>query len=239
MLKLFKFEFRKLFQSKSFWICTIISILYIFLPALADKINKVNTSRYVLVINSIPGLFFPILMGVFIAIFVTEDDETGAIKTLYAKGYNRTKVFISKYLVSLCGILLIVIFTMLVAYLFGLIAWNNDTYRKDKCLEIVSKKIMIVIAYHSVFFAITSFFSKIAPSVTLNILSPFIVSIIVSLIEAIYENNVKGKVLNLNKYELASMLLDGDTDVNVYLVCIVYIVVFACLGYLFNRRKEV
>lgn len=98
MLKLFKFEFRKLFQSKSFWICTIISVLY-SLPAISNKIWGYSRSRYSLIIESIPAVVCQIIIEVFIAIYVTEDDETGAVKTIYAKGFNRTKVFISKYIV--------------------------------------------------------------------------------------------------------------------------------------------
>lgn len=240
MLKLFKFEFRKLFQSKSFWICTIISVLYSLLPAISNKIWGYSRSRYSLIIDSIPAIVCQIIIGVFIAIYVTEDDETGAIKTIYAKGFNRTKVFISKYIVSLFGTLFMIFITMLLSYLFGLIYWSDNTLYQNTWFEIVCKKMIIVIAFHAVYYAFACAFSKIIPSIIFNVLGPYITVVVLSLIESIISKALNNTNIEFTKYELSCLLLYPETiSVNVYLVCSIYIVVFIVIGYLLNRRKEV
>lgn len=240
MLKLFKFEFRKLFQSKSFWICTIISVLYSLLPAISNKIWGYSRSRYSLIIESIQAVVCQIIIGVFIAIYVTEDDETGAVKTIYAKGFNRTKVFISKYIVSLFGTLLLILITMLLSYLFGLICWSDNTLYQDTWLEIVCKKLLIVIAFHAVYYAFTCAFSKIIPSILFNVLGPFVTVVVLSLIESIISKALNNINIEFAKYELSCLLVYPETvSVNVYLVCSIYIVVFIVIGYILNRRKEV
>lgn len=240
MLKLFKFEFRKLFQSKAFYTCIIALLLYVLIPIIVNKINDVSFSRYLLLKESIPAILFPIIIGVFIAIYVTEDDESGAIKNIYSKGYNRTKVFITKYVVSLCGVLLMILITSIISYLIGFMFWKNDLSYKDTWLDIYLKKTVLVIAFHSVFYAITSFFSKLTASIIVNILGPFIVLVVLNLIDSIVNSNIKGEGLYLSKYELTNLLLLPSTDsVNIYLVCVIYIAVSIVIGYILNRRKEV
>ena len=129
---------------------------------------------------------------------------------------------------------------MLLSYLFGLICWNDNTLYQDTWVEIVCKKLLIVIAFHPVYYAITCAFSKIIPSILFNVLGPYITVVVLSLIESIISKALNNIDIGFSKYELSCLLVYPETvSVIVYLVCSIYIVVFIVIGYLLNRRKEV
>ena len=104
MGNLLRFEFRKLFGQKSFYVCTLLLLLFVFLSAVLSKLIAENAddASYpaLMTVNilrsSLQSANLPLILGIFTALFVCTDHADGTIKNIYAKGYPRTAVYFSK-----------------------------------------------------------------------------------------------------------------------------------------------
>lgn len=108
MRKLLQFEFRKLRQQKSFYICCFLLIVFVLLSALLNKIILEHSADPIQAPTGTDGITsalasgnITLIIGIFTALFVCEDFTDGIIKNIYAKGYSRNKVYFSKLIVVL------------------------------------------------------------------------------------------------------------------------------------------
>lgn len=163
MKKLIKFEFRKLFKSKSFFICLVVCLGLVLLGGLTTKVLLENSEGEIatptalsMLKGAIGSANVVLISGIFVALFVCEDDTSGTIKNIYARGYSRRDVFISKYLVSLVSILIFTFSSMLLSFLFGLATWSSELKIPNNYFITMLAQIVMMIAYHAVFFTISS-----------------------------------------------------------------------------------
>ena len=102
MNNLIKFEFRKLFKSKSFYICLLICIGLVLLSGLTTKIMVESRevidlpSKYSMLQGAVSFGNITLISAIYTALFVCEDESSNTLKNIYAKGYTRGNVFISK-----------------------------------------------------------------------------------------------------------------------------------------------
>ncbi len=121
MGQLFRFEFRKLFRQKSFYICGCVLIGLILLTAItlnmiyslsqgnmeaggvtvsASDDGFLYTGIYMLV-GAVSSSNFTIVLAIFLSLFVCSDYTNGTLKNIIARGYSRTRIYAVKYMVSL------------------------------------------------------------------------------------------------------------------------------------------
>ncbi len=249
MGKLIKFEFRKLFKAKSFFICMAICVCLVLLSGLTTKVIVENSngeiaspSKYNLLQSAIGSSSITLIAAIFTALFVCEDDSSGTIKNIYARGYSRTNVFISKYIVSLFAILIFTLVSMIAAYFFGQSNYPNETTSIPNLLLVIIGQILLIIAYHSIFFAISSKVGKTGSSIAFNIVGPLFINMALTMIDAF----LKLENFKLSSYWIESLLSSlqqtSVTNQNI-LTCIImgiiYSFVFICVGLFLNKKKEI
>ena len=90
MNNLLKFEFRKLFNQKSFYICTGVMLALSFIAMLFNKalaensdLNTVMPTAKSALLSAISSSNFTIICGIFIALFVCTDYDQQTIKNVY------------------------------------------------------------------------------------------------------------------------------------------------------------
>lgn len=249
MSNLIKFEFRKLFKSKSFYICLAVCVGLVLLGVLTTKVTIENSdgnidlpSKYLMLQGAISSANITLVAGIFTALFVCEDEASGTIKNIYAKGYSRGSVFISKYITSLVAILIFTFGSMLIAYLFGLSTWPDITTSIDNLFLDIVGQVLLIIAYQSIFFAISSKLGKTGSSIAFNIVGPMFVSMVLTMADAFF----KLEDFKLSAYWIDSLLTNlGQTTVtnqNIIIAIVmgvIYSIIFVGIGFMLNKKKEI
>ena len=251
MKKLIRFEFRKLFRSKYFYVLAGISVLFVLISGLTTKaINDMITasgesgsaySAYLFTKGALSGTY-TILIGIFVALFATEDNSNGTIKNIYAKGYSRNQVYFSKYIVSLFAVVMISLATVVIAYLYSNSTWGNTLAITDNVALIVFGQLFGICAYHAIFFAISSIFGKIGSAIALNIVAPMGVSLVLGMGDAF----IKSENIKLTSYWLDSLFANFTSTVSDTKILpagialfIIYTAAAIALGLFINQKKEI
>jgi len=248
MEKLMEFEFRKLFKAKSFYICLAVCLGLVLLGGLTTKVILENSEGVAtptglsMLKGAIGSSSITMIAGIFTALFVCEDETSGTIKNIYAKGYSRKDVYFSKYIVSLISTLIFTLASMIIAYLFGLATWGGEAPIDSNYILTILGQLILIVAYHSAFFAISSKIGKTGSSIAFNIVGPMLVSMVLTMGDAF----LKSEEFSLSSYWIDSLLssLQQTEVVNSaittsILLGIIYSVVFVGAGYMLNKKKEI
>lgn len=249
MKRLVQFEFRKLGKSKHFYICLMVCIGLVLLGGLTSKIilensdgEMVTPTGLSMLKGALASANVTLIMGIFIALFVCEDETFGTNKTIYAKGYTRIGVFFSKYIVSLSAVLVFSFASMGIAYLFGQSIWPSELiFDKTYALSIIGQ-VILVIAYHSLFFVLSSKIGKTGSSIAFNIVCPMLISMILTMGDAF----LKLENMKISNYwidSLFSTLQQSEVSMNHFVLSllfgIVYTSIFIGIGMIVNKKKEI
>lgn len=246
MNKLIKFEFRKLCKTKSFYNCIIISSVLAVLNALILKSVSDTTGElydaasYILKFTNNAMLL--LIIGIFTAIFVTEDFSSGTIKNIYAKGYSRNVVYMSKYIASTVSALIIVGTSLLTCIIVSNGLFKGETVENSTFLSSLLLQILLIIAYNSLYFVISIIVGKLGSSIAFIIVGPSMVSLMLTLADSFL--NIKN--VKLNDYWLENCMssvqvinCSNSIIVSSLVVSMAVIIVSLIVGTQLHRRKEI
>ena len=250
MINLFKFEWRKLWQSKSLYIIFSIGFLSIIATLLVAKmvtdIFNVSANATAYILTAIPGSSIASLLGVYAAIYACTDFSQHTIKNVYARGYSRSAVYFTKYLVSLgvtmaVGIIYI-LFTFVFALMLGNYAGSIDSYMWGK----LALQFWVLFGMHGLFFGISMMIGKMAGSLIVNIVGITLAFALINTIISIFATkfNFKFDLMNYHLEIMLKSLIDEKTLTTaeltrVIVMPIAYAVVAVTGGWLANQRRDV
>lgn len=245
MGKLISFEFRKLLQQKSFYICFAIVLALIGLSA-AVNANLKDNEAFAIVFtvasftkSALTSSSFFMVLGVFVALYCCDDVANNTLKNLYSRGYSRGQVYFSKYIVSLCASIAAAAVTFLFAFIVGKASAN--TGESDKLFGSIVCQLLLVVAYHAVFFSLATIIGKVGGSVAINIIGPMLVLTVLTLITSL----LKLDSVNLGDYWLESAIngltataIEGKAFIKAVVMSVIYTAAFVPIGYVINKKKE-
>lgn len=247
MKNLLKFEWRKLWQSKSLYIVFSIGLVSIILSLALSKVlleifnTTPNATQSMLSVLTMSN--FTSLLGIYIAIFVCDDFSQHTIKNMYARGYSRSAVYFSKYLISLFVSLVVALLYLGFGFVFALILGGYAGDMPADMWRDLILQLWVVVGLHGLFFGISMMIGKIAGSLALNLVGIAVVFGLLSLIFQITKID-----FNIMLYELEMILgglshVSGDAPhpglVRAIVMPICYVIVFVGGGWLVNRRRDV
>lgn len=247
MTNLLKFEFRKLFKQKSFYICTAVMLVLSVFGILLNKtlasnpdFNMAMPSAKSALLSAVSSSSFTMLCGIFIALFVCTDYDQQTIKNVYSRGFSRTNVYFAKFIVSVISTVVMFAVTLLFTYVAGA-AMLDGTAEAGNYVGLIAGQLIYCLAYSSFVFAISLIVKKVGVSIALAILGPSLIGTVINLADAF---------LKIENFKIGSYWLDGfiddltslATDNTRLIVCIVlsliYAAVFVVAGYLINKKQE-
>lgn len=246
MNKLINFELRKLRKTKSFYNCIIISSVLAVLNALilksvSDATGELYDAASYIIKFTNNGML-TLIIGIFTAIFVTEDFFGGTIKNIYAKGYSRNVVYLSKYIVSIISSLIFIGTSLLTCViisnaLFTGVAVENKTYLSSILLQI-----LLIIAYNSLYFVISIIVGKLGSSIAFILVGPSMISLMLTLIDSfLHIDNIK-----LNDYWLENCLssiqvanCSNSIIISSLTVSVIAIIISLIVGMKLHSKKEI
>ena len=212
MKNLFRFEFHKLFRQKSFYVCSAIMVAFTILTVILMQMVVKNTPELVesgllttpttvwdIVLSMLNSANFFLISVIFVAIYVCDDFSNGAIKNVYSHGYSKTKVFFSKLLVVLSGVMIMYVANIILSLVIGLICFSTAAAPANLA-GLLFGQIFLVVSYTILAFSISICLKKLGPSIAFIILGPIAVSLVFSLIDT---------ALNLETIKLVDYWLDS------------------------------
>lgn len=258
MGKLLKFEWRKLWQQKSLYIIFSIgfisTILYVLLAKIMLDIFHANLNATESMLSVLIMSNFVSLLGIFIAIFACSDYSQHTIKNIYARGYNRSAVYFSKYLISLFVSIVIAILYIAFGFLFVLISGGYVGSMPASMWSDLALQLWVVVGLHGLFFGISMMVGKIAGSLALNLVGVSVAFLLLTLFFQIIKSDfnvmnynletilggLSGNVLrDMLQKSTVSVGMEHPSIARVLVVPLCYVIVFVGGGWLVNRRRDV
>ncbi len=246
MGNLIHFELRKLFRAKSFYILGIISLTmivlrFIMMTAMGDSSELQSTTDFIC--ESISNSILMTLSPIFIALFVCEDDSSGFIKNIYAKGYSRTQVFFGKYLAGAAAMCVYLVVAFLCSTILGFAGLSGvETTYTDLAQGVIGQVVAFIGAY-SIFFAVSILIGRAGFAMAINIVGLSLVSLVLALVDSLLANitTIKLSLYWINDFinELSVSSVDTSRFITILVASVAYIAVSVIVGLVLYRRKEV
>ena len=251
MKNLLKFEWRKLWQSKSLYIVFGVGLLCMVLSMVAFKMLSMTVSATASTLLALQSSNFISLVGasllsVFVTIFACADHSQHTIKNIYARGYNRTAVYFSKYLISLLVTFMIAAIYMALNFVLALILGGEvGSMPAGFDWGDLALQFWVLFGLHSLYFGVSMIIGKMAGSLAVNLVGIGLFFVVLNAIITIAKID-----FDITEYELDYILmgLSGPLGIgfaqkpdllHALLVPAVYAVVFITAGWLVNRRRDV
>ena len=259
MSKLIRFEFDKLFRRLSLYILALVGVglavinglTYMAMSSVKIEGMSINTyhSAWQFAAGAVSNSSLTMLMGIFIAMFVCSEVEEGTLKNIYARGYSRDGVYISTYIASLLGTLILYAAAVAACFTIGAILWGVGDM--GMYLASIGTQVVILIAYHTIFYALSVIISRNGFAIAVNIVLPLIMSLIAMLADQLVNVAQNGLTpsadssIKVSHFWLDSLILYAEhaaDSVHLLICCgasAAYVLVFFVLGLSINKTKQV
>jgi len=212
MLNIIKSDFYKLKKSKVFWICAALCVIFGIIMVVAVQadinmelqkgINNPTDSEYLSAVAMsrqasaiwaleyfLPLGFNTLIVGIFIAVFLSSEFSYGTIKNTLSRGADRAKVFLSKFIV--CGaaavIMQILFITALIAT--GSIIWGYDPHGVatfGNLIVVILSQLLVIIGFAAIFTFTSTAIRANGGSITVNILCSTVISNLFSVLGLLF-----------------------------------------------------
>lgn len=256
MQKLLNFEFRKLFRQKSFYICIAVAVGMLVLSVVLLKVlenqlaempemegvGTIAQNAAEVVLTSISGSSFTLILAVLIALIVCEDFSSQTIKNIYARGYSRESVYFSKLVSSFVATTIMFLCVFAVSFVVGIVCFGFTGSFDGKFFACVGSQYITILAYASLFFMISFLIKKAGGAIACNIIGPTAIDLILTLLTTAF----KQSDTPLSQFWVGAFITDlGSTAVEVtrILTCVglsaLYVAIFVGLGAVLTRRIDI
>lgn len=275
MLNLMRGELYKLFRSKCFYVCSIVLIVLVLLMygmySLVDIAEREegmagnagltvsveieqpleeNVWEIMDVVTIVQGMFSSmgsLLGAIFTAIFVCGEYANGAIKNIVGKGYGRWKVFMSKYLSCIVGVVVMELIMLVAILLCELLILHGNRLNTDlflPMLNYVGIQLILVAAQTGIIVMFNQFFRSIGVGIAVSVCLIMFSAFATSLLNALL-NYFKIKI-DACEYWILDMIGDcpttnitGEIWGHNALWSMVWIVLTIGIGILHYRKADV
>lgn len=262
MKKLFRFELHKLFRMKSLYICMAVIAGIMFISALAINVvsglpgnelkaagltvsgtsNDAELNSIYFLTSAISGCNIGIFLAITVALFVCLDYTSGAMKTIVAKGFSRTKIFIAKYIVALIIGILFSIIAMLTGFGFGGVFFSFTGNGNMSIIINLLLQTLTVLADTSAYFFLAICFKKLGASIAIGVIAPSVISLLLNLIDLLIGSEDFRASAYWTSTCLSSLLnvsVMPETMIRCAVISIVWMSVFGVLSFAMSQKVEV
>lgn len=259
MFNIIKADFYKFFKSKTFYVSLIVALLFATLFVVATYFGlqemgqpggppvgaPIPTNVRGLLFRAIDSNIVIMLIAVMTSIFVSAEYSTGIIKDTVSSGKSRTKIFLSKLIVTGVGAILILLFNVVYQSLFGLLFIEYGAAFNIAEFWLIAKTllsaIVVIVAFNTLFATLTTAFKTLGASLASNIgLLMFggLIFYLISLIGDFFKN--------ISDYWLADNLtaVVANATANTYefrplIIALCYLAISTIIGILIFKKQDI
>ena len=247
MKNLLKLEFRKLKTRKSFYICIAVMVGMFAVSTFTinglinpDFSEDLGLSGINSLIGALSSSSFTMISGIFVALFVCEDYTSQTVKNIYAKGYSRTKVYLSKLITILISTTVMLIIIDLVAFALGTALYGVGK-NSDKLLPVLATQYIIAMAEVTFAFTIASVIRKTGGAIACIIIAPMFLGVLLGLADTFipFENFTISKLWLSNFLSVFQTLDISTNQILLYILgSLIYFTIFNIIGLYFNKNIQ-
>ena len=250
MGNLLKLEFTKLKKQKSFYICTIIMVALLLLsaltanalmnasPELAEQFTASGISSFVSGLNDSS---FTLIASIFVVLFICEDYASQTVKNIYARGYSRKEVYLSKLISALISTTVMFVIVEIAAFTVGTVFFGLGEVGNFKFLALIGTQYVVAMANIALTFAVASVIRKNGGAIAGIILAPMLVGVVTGLADSF----LKFEDFSLTSLWLSNFLSDvsvltvsAERIITCLVGSIIYIPLFVIAGLYYNKKIE-
>ena len=236
MSRLIKLQMRNVLKSKFFYVCLILSILnnvaFTFIFGLFLGGDKP------LAMAEIMSMFkseLSVISVVFLVLFACFDFNEGTTKNIIGRGYSRTQLLLSKYIVGLISIFFMIFIMTVLCFIFY--TANGIGFQNVMILKLINN--VFDITAHVIFFVTIAFLlEKHSSAIIACILVPNMLPLLFLLIESNYKIKISKLWLDGVSTKFLSQPNWGTLGWTILFYSI-YIIIFILIGVSATKRKEI
>lgn len=245
MKNLLKLEFRKIKKQKSFYICTLIMAGLLFLSVSnANELSKSSETAATaadIMVNALNSSSFFLIGGIYIVLLVCDDYEQQTIKNIYARGYSRKQVYLSKLISSWTAVTIMFIIVMLCAFAFGQSYFKAGDIGSPHFIGILASQYAACMANMCLCFLVSAILRKNGSSIAAAIVAPMLVNMLLNFIDShIKFKNFTTTELWISSFlsELSNLNVTNERLMICLIASLIYIPFFTLIGIFFHKRIE-
>ncbi|MCR5692140.1 MAG: ABC transporter permease [Eubacterium sp.] len=196
MARLLKFEFRKLFFQKSFYICGGISLILMIATMVISHMASLMIAEGQLLnpandgvkaaVSAVDLSSIQLILPIFLPLYVCVDFTQGTIKNILARGFSRSQVLWSKYIVCQVAGLSIYAIHFVFALCLGSLLGGLGQWSL-KALASLAVQTLVLTASISFYFMLCMLFQTMGASISLGILLPSVGGTILNVTQLLTE----------------------------------------------------
>lgn len=255
MLNLLRSDLYRFIRSKSFYICTVISIALFVINALALKwTSTLSGSQTEVITNMIPsgGMEYGIsvfsgnalmLLGIIVGIFVAAEFSHGTMKNVVSKGFLKWKIYLAKFISVLLATYFVLFITMVAgvlaaSFLFGGLGDFTGAFVAEM-FKIIGIEMLLYVAMTSFFLMVSMVVRNLGGVMAIVIIWPALVEpLLFQLLQLVSKNKIHfsdySLVNNISLYKNVPVI--GGDYLRSTIVALVYLVLTLGAGiYLFQK----
>ena len=244
MMSLLRFEFRKLWKQKRFYICTGVMVSLILLSGVTTKVllgDATGMTAIELMLNAVENSSFLMIAGIFVALHICEDYEQQTIKNIYARGYTRTEVYFSKLVTAWLSTTIMFLMIVLISFVLGNIYFTAGSADVGKLIELLFVQYLVCMANISMFIALSTVFRTNGSSIAATIVFPMLVNVVLALLDSY----LKLEKIHLADYwvsslsnGLSTLTMHNGKMVQCGILAVIYCMIFIAIGWHFSKKVE-
>lgn len=254
MLNVLKIDFYKAFRTVSFWVISVLNILFVVFSSFlmfsiyVTALNEPSEFSDIILQNVLPFFkfiprFIPqctFLIGIFAVMFAVSEFSYGTIKNIASKGYRREFIYLSKFITALVVAIVNILLSFATSFITAQIMINNrlpEFFNIDNTFwETVGKNSLQLLAYLSIAIFLAMFFRSLGSSLAIFLAFVFLESSAAALINQLFKDVLKLE-FTVDPYTIFGAFGDSDQLVRGVIVLLVYIAVATVVGiYTFKQR---
>ena len=237
MKRLLKLQFRNIFHNKLFYVCLGISILTTTVVSLVTEFAFKNGTAST-VCGEIMSLFTSevgIINLLFITLFCTFDFTEGTAKNIVARGYNKTKVLVSKYIA--CFVALFIMYGIISILDFALFIRNGFGFQSSM-IPLLIFCVFKILAFTILYGTIAYSLEKNSTAIIANLFVPNLVMLLLG----IADSNLHTKMSQYWIDNIGNKFVENPTFGGLFgpiVMFLIYIALCFFIGSKIAKNKEV
>ncbi len=254
MLNVLKTDFYKAFRSVSFWVISVLNVLFILFSSFlmfsvyVTALNEPSDFSELILQNVLPFFkfipqFIPqctFLIGIFAVMFAVSEFSYGTIKNIASKGYRREFIYLSKLITALVVAVINILLSFATSFITAKVMINNripEFFNIDNTFwETIGKYSLQLVAYLSIAIFLAMFFRSLGSSLAIFLAFVFLESSAAALIDK-FLKDVLNLEFTVEPYTIFGAFGDYEQIIRGVIVLIVYISIATVVGtYTFKQR---
>lgn len=261
MLRLLRSDLYRLFRSKAFYICTGIATFLVVISIIIMNwsYGVISSNNAGTVTVSIPfkdGISYGLsifsggdvhlFMAIFIAVFITADFTHGTMKNVVSKGFDRLKIYLSKYVTMMIASFLMLLVLFLASTISGTVVLGSfgdfTGVLVGQMLRMIVIELLLHAALTAVFVMVAMAVRNIGGAIAINIGITMFSTMIYQLIDMLSRNKTHfvdyGLRKNITMY-MNNMAPPNDDILRSIIVAVVFLAVTLAAGMAVFKNTDV